>query len=117
MTVRLKRRISYHLLQTYIPSLMFVIVSWLSFLVPPESVPGRMAICMTTLLTLTAMFAAVRQGTPSVSYVKALDIWMVNCIFFVFLTLVEYTLVLRYAAKSFHLSILVLQISSDVSKG
>jgi len=75
---------------------MFVVVSWLSFLVPPESVPGRMAICMTTLLTLTAMFAAVRQSTPSVSYVKALDIWMVVCIFFVFLTLVEYTLVLRY---------------------
>ncbi|XP_065341022.1 glycine receptor subunit alphaZ1-like [Cloeon dipterum] len=95
MTVRLHRRISYHMLQTYIPSLMFVIVSWLSFLVPPESVPGRMAICMTTLLTLTAMFAAVRQSTPSVSYVKALDIWMVACIFFVFLTLVEYTLVLR----------------------
>ncbi|XP_059472160.1 glycine receptor subunit alphaZ1-like [Neocloeon triangulifer] len=95
LTVLLHRRISYHMLQTYIPSLMFVIVSWLSFLVPPESVPGRMAICMTTLLTLTAMFAAVRQSTPSVSYVKGLDIWMVVCIFFVFLTLVEYTLVLR----------------------
>ncbi|KAF4513867.1 UNVERIFIED_CONTAM: hypothetical protein B566_EDAN017194 [Ephemera danica] len=59
LTVKLFRRISYHLLQTYIPSMLFVIVSWLSFLVPPESVPGRMAICMTTLLTLTAMFAAV----------------------------------------------------------
>jgi hypothetical protein len=60
LTVLLYRRISYHLLQTYVPSMLFVIVSWLSFLVPPESVPGRMAICMTTLLTLTAMFAAVR---------------------------------------------------------
>ncbi|XP_046397112.1 glycine receptor subunit alpha-4-like [Ischnura elegans] len=97
LVINLRRRLSYHLLQTYVPSTMFVVVSWLSFLVPPESVPGRMAICMTTLLTLTAMFAAVRQNTPSVSYVKALDIWMVVCILFVFLTLAEYTLVLRLA--------------------
>ncbi|CAG7832575.1 unnamed protein product [Allacma fusca] len=94
-TVLLRRKLSYHLIQTYLPSALFIIVSWLSFLIPPESVPGRMACCMTTLLTLTAMFAAVRQNTPNVSYVKALDIWMVVCIIFVFLTLVEYTVVLK----------------------
>ncbi|KAG8229278.1 hypothetical protein J437_LFUL009639 [Ladona fulva] len=105
LVITLHRRLSYHLLQTYVPSSMFVIVSWLSFLVPPESVPGRMAICMTTLLTLTAMFAAVRQNTPSVSYVKGLDIWMVVCILFVFLTLAEYTLVLRYVFPSLSIKI------------
>ncbi|OXA56740.1 Gamma-aminobutyric acid receptor subunit rho-2 [Folsomia candida] len=59
-TILLRRKLSYHLIQTYLPSTLFIIVSWLSFLVPPESVPGRMALCMTTLLTLTAMFSAVR---------------------------------------------------------
>ena len=29
------------LLQTYLPSGLFVIVSWISFIVPPEVVPGR----------------------------------------------------------------------------
>ncbi len=59
-TVVLRRYLSFHMIQTYLPSTLFVIVSWLSFLVSPESIPGRMTLCMTTLLTLTAMFAAVR---------------------------------------------------------
>ena len=49
---------------------------------------------MTTLLTLAAMFGAVRQNTPRVSYVSALDIWMCGCIIFVFFTLLEYVIVL-----------------------
>src|SRR5665811_2225752 len=68
--VRLRRKLSYHIIQTYVPSTMFTIVSWLSFLVPPDSTPGRMAICVTTLLTVTAMFGSVKQNTPNVSYIK-----------------------------------------------
>ena len=29
------------LLQTYLPSGLFVVVSWISFIVPPEIVPGK----------------------------------------------------------------------------
>ena len=39
---------------------MFVVLAWLSLFVPAESVPGRVGMGMTTLLTLTAMFSAVR---------------------------------------------------------
>ncbi|XP_046400747.1 glycine receptor subunit alpha-4-like isoform X2 [Ischnura elegans] len=93
--IRFQRRMNYHLLQTYIPSGLFVVVSWLSFMVPRECAPGRLAICMTTLLTLTAMFGAVRQNTPTVSYIKALDIWMVGCIICVFFALAQFASVLR----------------------
>ncbi len=48
---------------------------------------------MTTLLTLTAMFGAVRQEVPRVSYVSFLDIWMVACILFVFACILEFTVV------------------------
>ena len=58
--VRLKRHFGYHLTQTYIPSIIFVIVAWVSFHVPSDVVPGRMVLCVTTLLTLTAMFNSVR---------------------------------------------------------
>ena len=60
MTVLLRRKISYHLLQTYLPSGLFVIVAWLSLFLPAESIPGRVTMAMTTLLTLAAMFGAVR---------------------------------------------------------
>ena len=62
MTVLLRRKISYHLLQTYLPSGLFVIVAWLSLFLPPESIPGRVTMAMTTLLTLAAMFGAVRYN-------------------------------------------------------
>ena len=35
-------------------------MAWLSFHVPSDVVPGRMVLCVTTLLTLTAMFNSVR---------------------------------------------------------
>merc|ERR1719411_884844 len=94
MTIVLRRKIQYHLLQTYLPSGLFVIVAWLSLFLPPESIPGRVTMAMTTLLTLAAMFGAVRQSTPRVSYVSALDIWMCTCIIFVFFALLEYVVVL-----------------------
>ena len=73
---------------------LFVIVAWLSLFLPPQAIPGRVTMSMTTLLTLAAMFGSVRQNTPRVSYVSALDVWMCGCIIFVFFTLFEYVVVL-----------------------
>ena len=58
--VKLQRHLGYHLTQTYIPSVIFVIVAWISFHVPSDVVPGRMVLCVTTILTLTSMFNSVR---------------------------------------------------------
>ena len=40
--VILRRKVSFHLVQTYIPSSIFVCLAWLSVFVPPEQVPGNM---------------------------------------------------------------------------
>jgi hypothetical protein len=37
----LKRKVSHYIITCYLPSGMFVIVSWISFLIPPDIVPGR----------------------------------------------------------------------------
>ena len=58
--LNLKRHLGYHLTQTYVPSILFVFTAWISFFVPSDVVPGRMVICVTTLLTLTSMFSSVR---------------------------------------------------------
>ena len=57
---------------------------------------------MTTLLTLTAMFGAVRSNVPRLSYVTLLDVWMFMCIVFVFLVIIHFVLVIslhRYGKK------------------
>ena len=56
----------------------------------------------TTLLTLTAMFGAVRSNVPRVSYSTLLDVWMFVCIVFVFLVIIHFVAVislLRYNRK------------------
>jgi hypothetical protein len=58
--IELKRHLSYHIIQTYFPSIIFIIAAWVSFVVPSDIVPGRMALCITTLLVLTSMFNSVR---------------------------------------------------------
>ena len=81
------------MVQTYIPSTVFVVLAWLSLFIPAESVPGRVGMGMTTLLTLTAMFSAVRQSVPRVSYISFLDIWMLTSMIFVFSCILEFILV------------------------
>ena len=49
---------------------------------------------MTTLLTLSSSFASLSTVTPPISYTTRLDVWMVTCIVFVFLTMAEFTLVI-----------------------
>jgi len=93
LKIRLNRKVNYHLINSYIPSCLFVIVAWLSLFINPEAIPGRVSMVMMTLLTLMAMFSGIRQSTPKVSYVSMLDIWMVTCIFFIFVTLLEFAIV------------------------
>ena len=87
----LRRKLKYHLIQTYMVSTVFLTISWLALFLPPNSIAERLAIAMTILLTLTSMFASERRSVPRVSYVTCLDMWMVSCIVFVFLELVEFS--------------------------
>ena len=40
-TLNVKREIGYHVLQTYVPSALIVVVSWTSFWIDPAAVPAR----------------------------------------------------------------------------
>jgi hypothetical protein len=48
------------MLETYVPTILFVVMSWGSFLVKPEVVPGRMVLLVTNLLSLVTLFEANR---------------------------------------------------------
>jgi len=91
LKVTLRRKLKYHLIQTYMVSTVFLAISWLALFLPPNSIAERLAIAMTILLTLTSMFASERRSVPRVSCVTCLDMWMVACIVFVFVELVEFS--------------------------
>ena len=49
----------------YIPSLIFVVISWISFVIPPEAIPGRMAMLITLLLLFINLFGQIIRNQPA----------------------------------------------------
>ena len=60
--MELRRKLKYHLIQTYMVSTVFLTISWLALFLPPSSIAERLAIAMTILLTLTSMFSSERRS-------------------------------------------------------
>ncbi|GMR59987.1 hypothetical protein PMAYCL1PPCAC_30182, partial [Pristionchus mayeri] len=95
----MRRLVLFHIIQTYIPTGMLVVISWMSFWLDPRASPARISLTITSLLTLTTMSNGARQDLPQVSYIKALDIWLTFSQGLIFLVLLEYSFVSFYMTK------------------
>lgn len=89
----LQRSIGFHLLESYLPTILIVIISWLSFWLDVEATPARITLGITTLLTMSFKGSSFQETLPQVSYVKAIDVWMGCCTAFVFAAVLEFTFV------------------------
>ncbi|KAE9553158.1 hypothetical protein FO519_003637 [Halicephalobus sp. NKZ332] len=98
--IHLKRSVGYHLVQSYIPTALIVVISWVSFWIDRRAVPARVTLSFTTLLSLSTLGNGLRFGLPMVSYAKAIDYWFGMCMVFVFLTLLEFAFVNSYMRQA-----------------
>ncbi|XP_075231024.1 glycine receptor subunit alpha-2-like, partial [Lycorma delicatula] len=89
----LSRSVGFHLVQSYLPTILIVVISWVSFWMDVDSVPGRTTLGVTTLLAVSSQSSGIQSGLPKVSYIKAIDVWMGTCTAFVFCALLEFTFV------------------------
>lgn len=95
--IKLNRRAGYYVINIYIPTILIVFMSMLTFWIPPEAVPGRVTLGVTSILTIiTKQYQA---SLPNVSYVVALNVWLSCCIGFVFCSLLEYAAVIALLAR------------------
>ncbi|KAG8137344.1 hypothetical protein E2320_004587 [Naja naja] len=60
----LERQMGYYLIQMYIPSLLIVILSWVSFWINMDAAPARVALGITTVLTMTTQSSGSRASLP-----------------------------------------------------
>ncbi|KAA8586713.1 hypothetical protein FQN60_000549, partial [Etheostoma spectabile] len=93
LSFKLKRNIGYFILQTYMPSILITILSWVSFWINYDASAARVALGITTVLTMTTINTHLRETLPKIPYVKAIDMYLMGCFVFVFLALLEYALV------------------------
>ncbi|KAK3564773.1 hypothetical protein QTP86_026413, partial [Hemibagrus guttatus] len=68
----LRRQVGFYMMGVYAPTLLIVVLSWLSFWINPDASAARV---------------------PLGVYVKAIDIWLIACLLFGFASLVEYAVV------------------------
>lgn len=93
--MKLERHFMSYIITYYLPSGLFVVVSWISFLIPPDIVPGRMALLITLFLVLVNIFNNVTTNSPKAETLTAIEIWMLACILFVFGSLIVYAVILN----------------------
>ncbi|VDM96629.1 unnamed protein product [Thelazia callipaeda] len=93
LALHFKRSIGYFVFQTYLPCILIVMLSWVSFWINHEATSARVALGITTVLTMTTISTGVRQSLPRISYVKSIDLYLVMCFMFVFAALLEYAAV------------------------
>lgn len=73
MYFRFERQIGHHLIQTFAPSALVVVLSWFSFWLGLDAIPGRVTLLVTCMLTLVTMFTGLKSDIPPVAYVKVTD--------------------------------------------
>lgn len=96
--LRLSRQFSYYLFQVYVPSIVLVMLSWVTFWLDQRATAARVAIWVTVLLTLAIKMAGINAKLPAVSYTKAIDVWTGTCLMFVFAVLFELAWVMQCVA-------------------
>ena len=93
--LRIERNYAKYVLSYYLPSFLIVILSWVSFAIPPEVIPGRMTLLITLVLVLVNKFGTVIEKRPRTN-VTVLDIWMIGCLIFVSGALMAYAVLLLH---------------------
>lgn len=62
-----ERRLGFSFLQIYAPTFLIVCLSWLSFWIAKDAIPARIALGVTTVLTIVTLNGSFRSAVPKVT--------------------------------------------------
>jgi hypothetical protein len=94
INIYLRRTRKQTFFQVYLTSILFVVVSWVSFIIRPEVVPGRMGLLVMIFLILINTFNSAKYNAPTSTTLNEVDLYLLMCIGIVFMALMEYAVVL-----------------------
>nr|XP_034305348.1 glycine receptor subunit alpha-2 [Crassostrea gigas] len=86
----LQRNLGFYIAQVFIPSMLIVILSWISFWIHVDYLPARASLGVVCVLTMTTQSSGIRSSLPVLSYIKAIDVWLAAGLLFVVAALLEF---------------------------
>lgn len=92
-SVHLAREMGFYLMDYFLPSMMIVAISWVSFWLQADQAPPRIMLGTSTMLTFITLASAQGKTLPKVSYIKVSEVWFLGCTGFIFGSLVEFAFV------------------------
>uniref|UniRef100_A0A1I7XQE3 Neurotransmitter-gated ion-channel ligand binding domain protein n=1 Tax=Heterorhabditis bacteriophora TaxID=37862 RepID=A0A1I7XQE3_HETBA len=104
-TFTFQRLYGFYILQVYVPAYISVFISWVSFYLGAEQIPSRTTVGVNSLLALTFQFGSVVNNLPKTSDVKAIDVWILSSMAFIFASLIELAVVGYLSRNGHHASI------------
>ncbi|KAK2172085.1 hypothetical protein NP493_994g01006 [Ridgeia piscesae] len=86
----LRRHTGYFLINFYMPCSLLVVISWVGFWINREATADRIALGITTVLTMAFLGVDNRQDLPKISYSTALDLFVGVCFMFVVASIIQF---------------------------
>ncbi|XP_064083820.1 glutamate-gated chloride channel subunit beta-like [Macrobrachium nipponense] len=97
--IPLIRLYGYSILNIYIPSLILLVISYLTLFFRKSFFDSRIMATLTALLVLATLFAQASSSLPMTSYFKMVDIWLLFCVVMTFLIIIFHLLIDNFLSR------------------
>ena len=80
MTIKLKRKVATELLTTFLPTILLLLITFVSTFFQNELFGDVIAVNLTIMLVMTTIFTSKIEELPPTSDMKMIDIWLIFCL-------------------------------------
>ena len=88
MALKLKRKVATELLTTYLPTILLLLITFVTIFFDKSLFGDAIAVNLTIMLVMTTIFTSKIEELPPTSDMKMIDIWLIFCLVVPFLEVV-----------------------------
>ena len=88
MTLKLKRKVAMELLTTYLPTILLLLITFVTIFFDKDLFGDVIAVNLTIMLVMTTIFTSKIEELPPTSDMKMIDIWLIFCLVVPFLEVI-----------------------------
>ena len=88
MALKLKRKVATELLTTYLPTLLLLLITFITIFFDKDLFADAISVNLTIMLVMTTIFTSKIEELPPTSDMKMIDIWLIFCLVVPFLEVI-----------------------------